>query len=340
MKRAILVHNPTAGKGSHSAEELLEWLSEAGFKARHVDAKNKKQMQSLREASGLIVIAGGDGTVHKVARRVVGRDTTLAVIPLGTANNIARSLGLEGNARTLIAALPSARKKTIDVGIAEGPWGKRVFMEGAGGGLFADVMAALDRGGARRKRRTGTGHKTRFTPNDMHLQPALHALAEALPEFKARASEVSIDGKKMSGRFLLLEAMNMPFLGPNLHLGPDADPGDGVLDFVLLGEDHREEFQGYLAHRLDGGKDAPVVTTIKGKRLRFVWGGSRLHVDDKIVSLDGPDSAKAVRAVIEMRIKPKALAFLLPPPRGHEGARRPKAPIGRSPRRRRRHKIG
>lgn len=340
MKRAILVYNPTAGKGAHSADELLAWLGEAGIKARLISAKKKKEMQSLREASGLIVIAGGDGTVHKVARRVVGRDTTLAVIPLGTANNIARSLGLAGEPRDLIAALPRARKKTVDVGIAEGPWGKRAFIEGAGGGLFADVMAALDGRRARRKRRADDENpKTRFMPHDLHLQPALHALAEALPNFKAKASDVVIDGKKISGRFLLLEAMNMPFLGPNLHLGPDADPGDGVLDFVLLGDDHREEFQGYLAHRLEGGDDAPIVTTIKGKRLSFVWGGSRLHIDDKVMPLNGTDTGKELREVIELRIKPGALTFLLPPPpRGHARARRAEAPVSRSPRRR--HRIG
>jgi diacylglycerol kinase family enzyme len=294
-------------------------------------------MRKLNEANGLIVVAGGDGTVHKVARRVVGRNTTLAVIPLGTANNIARSLGIVGEPRALITGLRRARKRALDVGIAEGPWGKRAFLEGAGGGLFADVMAALEGGRGRRRRRAESENpKTRFTPYDLHLQPALHALAEALPGFKARASDVVIDGKRISGRYLLLEAMNMPFLGPNLHLGPDADPGDGRLDFVLLDENQRKEFQGYLAHRIDGGDDAPRVTTIKGERLQFAWGGARLHVDDKVVSLNGQNGDKRRRVEIVLRVKPGALTFLLPR-KPRNAADSAKSTVGRSPRRR--HKI-
>jgi diacylglycerol kinase family enzyme len=339
-KRAILVHNPTAGKGpgAHSAAQLLGWLAEAGIQARLVNAKKKKEMRKLNEANGLIVIAGGDGTVHKVARRVVGRQTTLAVIPLGTANNIARSLGIVGEPRALIAGLGRARERALDVGIAEGPWGKRAFLEGAGGGLFADVMARLDGGRPRKKRRADAeNHKTRFTPYDLHLQPALHALAEALPEFRARASDVAIDGKRISGRYLLLEAMNMPFLGPNLHLGPDADPGDGKLDFVLLDEDQRKEFQDYLAHRIEGGDDAPRVTTIKGERLEFAWGGARLHVDDKVMSLNGENGTERKRLEIVLRVKPGALTFLLPRKPRHAGLARGKSKIGPSPRLR--HKI-
>lgn len=197
MKRAILVYNPTAGRGpgAHSGEQLLGWLAEAGIKARLVNAKKKKEMRRLSEAHGLIVVAGGDGTIHKVARRVVGRDTTLAVIPLGTANNIARSLGLVGAPRALIAGLGRARKRALDVGIAEGPWGKRAFLEGAGGGLFADVMAALDGGRTRRRRRAeSANHKTRFTPYDLHLQPAL--------QFAWSGKRLHVDDKvvSLSGR--------------------------------------------------------------------------------------------------------------------------------------------
>lgn len=315
MKRAILVHNKTAGRGKYTAAELVEWLAEAGFRARHIDAKNKRQLRSLRAVrGGLIVVAGGDGTVGKVARRVAGNGAALAVLPLGTANNIARSLGLAGEPRALIAGLKRARLKKVDVGIAKGPWGRRVFLEGVGAGLFADVMAALDGGRAARRKRSAGGEtgKTRFAPHDKHLERPLQALAETLPHYKAKATHVSIDGHEVSGRFLLVAAMNMPLFGPNLHLVPDADPGDGRFDIVLLGEDHREEFQGYLQHRLEGGKDAPKLTVRKGKRLRFEWGGRNLHIDDKSVSMrDGGDAGGASK-VVRIKIERGALAFLVP----------------------------
>jgi diacylglycerol kinase family enzyme len=329
MKRAILVHNPTAGEGKHSAAALAAMLRAKGYRVRHVHAKKKKQMRSLANARGLIVIAGGDGTVHKVARRIAGRDKTVTILPLGTANNIARSLGVHGTPGDLVAGLSRARERVIDLGVAKGPWGKRVFMEGTGGGLFAEVMARLDSGGRRRRRRSSSengNYKALFSRSDAHLTPALHALSDHLTEFKAKAFEVTIDGTKVSGNFLLLEAMNMPYLGPNLHLGPDADPGDGMLDFVLLSEADRDEFAGYLRHRLEGGRDAPCLTTLKGRRLHCIWRGSKLHIDDKI-ALAGNHKRPPE---IDIRIMPGALRLLVPrvkgaPPPRKNGTRPPPA---------------
>lgn len=310
MKRLILVHNPNAGDGKPTAEELTALLRGGGFRVAYVDAKDKGRLKALRRARGLIVAAGGDGTVHKVARRIAGCGKTMAVLPLGTANNIARSLGIRGTPAELAPRLKRAKTIAIDVGVAAGPWGRRIFIEGAGGGLFAEVMARLDSGRVRRrKRRAANGDgKTLFSRDEAHLAPSLHALAELLPAYKAKALDVAIDGARISGKFLLLEAMNMPYLGPNLHLGRDADPADGLLDFVLLSEERRQEFAGYLRHRLEGGKDAPHLTVVKGKRLRCAWRGSKLHIDDKI-ALTGTGNPPPE---IEVAVMPRAIRLLVP----------------------------
>jgi diacylglycerol kinase (ATP) len=327
MKRAILVHNPNAGDGKLSAEELTALLRGAGFRVRYVHAKEKKQMKSLRREKGLIVVAGGDGTVHRVARQIAGRGKTMTILPLGTANNIARSLGIQGTPAELVPRLKRAKTLAIDLGMARGPWGKRVFVEGIGGGLFAEVMAKLDSGRAGRRKRPAAANgndKTLFSKNEAHLMPSLHALAEHLPDFKAKAFEVTIDGAKVSGNFLLLEAMNMPYLGPNLHLGRDADLSDGRLDFVLLSEEHRQEFAEYIQHRLAGGNDAPNLTAIKGKHLHCVWHGSKLHIDDKIALTGGRKRPPE----IEIEIMRRAIRVLIPRLKGipadrKNGARSP-----------------
>lgn len=315
MKRAILVHNPNAGQGKHSAEELTALLRAAGFSVRYVHAKKKRQVRALRNAKGLIVVAGGDGTVHRVARRIAGYGKAITILPLGTANNIARSLGIRGTPAELVPNLGRAKEVAIDLGVAHGPWGKRVFVEGIGGGLFAEVMAKLDSGRARRRKRRAAengNYKTLFSKNEAHLMPGLHALEEHLPDFKAEAFEVTIDGVKISGDFLLLEAMNMPYLGPNLRLGRDADPADGKLDFVLLSEERRGEFADYIRHRLEGGTEAPNLTATQGKRLHCVWRGSKLHIDDKI-ALTG----RARRPPeIEVEVMPRAIRLLIPRVKG------------------------
>jgi diacylglycerol kinase (ATP) len=281
----------------------------------HVHAKKKRELKLLRKARGLIVVAGGDGTVHKVARQIAGHGKTMTILPLGTANNIARSLGIQGTPGEIVPQLKRAREIAIDLGVARGPWGKHVFVEGMGGGLFAEVMARLDAGRARRRKRPAAENgndKTLFSKIEAHLMPGLHALAEHLPGFKAKAFDVTIDGTRISGDFLLLEAMNMPYLGPNLHLGRDADPADGNLDFVLLSEERRGEFAAYIRHRLEGGTDAPHLTAIKGKRLHCVWRGSKLHIDDKIALI-----GRAKRPPeIDVEVMPRAVRLLIPRGKG------------------------
>ena len=89
-------------------------------------------------------MAGGDGTVAKVARRLVKSRSKIpmSVLPLGTANNVARTLGFDISAEAVIAGLKKGKTSSFDVGIARGPWGKRYFFEGAGAGLFADYLSA------------------------------------------------------------------------------------------------------------------------------------------------------------------------------------------------------
>jgi diacylglycerol kinase family enzyme len=312
LKRAILVYNRTAGDGRHCAEEWVELLRDAGYAAAIVDAKCKRSLRALPETAGTIFAAGGDGTVQRVARRIVGCRRTLAILPLGTANNIARSLGIDIGARAMIAGLEFARSRKVDLGVAIGPWGKRVFVEGVGGGIFADTMASLDAG----RRRTAAGRDknrvTRFSTRDLHLEPALHALAEALPRYRPRATEVSIDGRRMTGRFLMIEALNRPYFGPNLRLGPDIELDDGRLDFVLLDEAGRAEFGDYLAHRIDGGSEAPALTSLRGRRLEFVWAGPRLHIDDKAIATAKGRGAGREPVTVKIAVKPGALRLLVP----------------------------
>jgi diacylglycerol kinase family enzyme len=64
---------------------------------------------------------------------MVGRDVPVAVLPTGTANNIARSLGLlKRPFEELVDGWREARRVRLDVGIASGPWGQRYFVEGLG----------------------------------------------------------------------------------------------------------------------------------------------------------------------------------------------------------------
>src|SRR5512134_1926658 len=100
--RALLVHNPSAGSGRPTGEELLAALDRAGFSATYCSTKNGDLEEALAQPADIVIVAGGDGTVAKIARTLNDRKTLVAILPFGTANNIARCLGISGDPDALI----------------------------------------------------------------------------------------------------------------------------------------------------------------------------------------------------------------------------------------------
>jgi diacylglycerol kinase (ATP) len=99
--RATLFHNPSAG---HKADkdDILAAMKLADFDVRYVSVKQDDIEQALKKKTDLIVIAGGDGTITEVITKLSDRSIPVAVLPLGTANNIARSIGVAGTPQELV----------------------------------------------------------------------------------------------------------------------------------------------------------------------------------------------------------------------------------------------
>src|SRR5688572_16732082 len=238
MMRATLMHNPKAGDKGPSARKLMGWLENAGYAVRYQSTRKKQFAKALKEPGDLVIVAGGDGTVTKVARHLVGTGTPLAILPLGTANNIAGALGIGGKPKRVIAALESARAASLDVGRVRSSWDDLRFFEGIGVGLFTEAMCLADSkdaaGDAQPKRKSPVfGRELRF-------------LRRALLHYKPLMWTIEVDGEDLSGEYLLCEVMNTGAIGPQLSLAPAADSADGLLDVILLGETHRERLHAYL----------------------------------------------------------------------------------------------
>jgi diacylglycerol kinase family enzyme len=136
--RAILVHNPSAGDKSLSSDALIRMLNDAGYEPEvHSDV----DLASLN--AEMIIAAGGDGTVTKVVMEAPP-GARVGVIPLGTANNIANSLGIAGRPEQIIAGWANSITKTIDIWRAQGPWGERTFIEGCGVGALTRAAHHMD----------------------------------------------------------------------------------------------------------------------------------------------------------------------------------------------------
>ena len=91
--RVTLIHNATAGDGEHT-REWVEGLLGGRHDARYLSMDDDDWRAGLAEPADLVVVAGGDGTVASVVTALAGRTTPAAVVPLGSANNIARTLGV------------------------------------------------------------------------------------------------------------------------------------------------------------------------------------------------------------------------------------------------------
>ena len=145
--KVTLIHNPEAGDDTQSSgDQIIRLIRRAGHKAKYFSSKGKNG-KSAEKPCDIVAVAGGDGTVGKVARRLIDSRTPIAVLPMGTANNIANTIGVTGRKfEELIEAWNAAHCANFDAGVAKGPWGLRYFIEGFGVGLFAETMFKIENG--------------------------------------------------------------------------------------------------------------------------------------------------------------------------------------------------
>lgn len=281
--RVTLLHNPKAGgDAAASRDDLVGWLERAGMEAVYIDTKKDDLDEALEDPGALVIAAGGDGTIAKAARRLAGRGIPMAILPFGTANNIARSLEIEGDAESLVEALGAvplrdAPRRRLDVGVARARWGERRFVEGAGSGLLAGLLATDER--------EEKATKEHSDDPERRIGIGLELLLRVAREMEARRWRVTADGRSFAGDFVMVEAVNIRSLGPRVQIAPDADPGDGKLDLVLVRESERGALVEYLERLLAGESADPPVHARRAHTIRIA--GEResfehdFHVDDK-----------------------------------------------------------
>ncbi len=112
------MHNPKAGRGNHGKKELMAALANAGHHAIYESTKNSDYKKALEKSVDLVLAAGGDGTVGKVGRELIDSGMPLGVLPLGTAKNLARSLGFTAPPEEIVAGLERGKKRAFDIGLA------------------------------------------------------------------------------------------------------------------------------------------------------------------------------------------------------------------------------
>lgn len=298
MKVARLLHNPKAGNEEHGKDELAGLIEANGFECRYSSTK-ENGWEDLETDLDFVVVAGGDGTVRKITkellnRKVIEKTFPIALLPLGTANNIGKTLEIEGETADIIRGSRNGKLKKYDVGRIYGLTDASFFLESFGYGLFPYLMQEMEK----------VDDDLKDTP-EKKIQAALNVLHKITATYEPGFCKLIIDGSDHSGHFLMAEVMNTKSIGPNLVLSPNGDPGDGELEMVTVPESDREKFAAYVLNKVNGSEETYLFNTIKAKEVEVSWAGTHLHVDDEVVKISEDTE-------VRIEIKAGLLEFLVP----------------------------
>ena len=235
-KRTMLIFNPSAGATRESPVQIVDvihemqtwklvpetYLVEPGW-----DLPNAVQ-EALTRGFRMFVVCGGDGTISAVARTLAGTRATLGIIPIGTQNNTALSLGIPSNIPDAIAILRTGKRIKVDVGMATCGNVKMVFLEVCSVGLISTLFPSAD----------DIQHG-----NLARVGEFLTTLAGSPP---AEIKLILDGGKEIHNLGHVLLVSNMPYIGLHYQLGAAASFKDGLLDVSFFAELSKLDLLGYV----------------------------------------------------------------------------------------------
>jgi diacylglycerol kinase (ATP) len=289
--RALLVHNPTAGTKGHDKVSIIDALHLADFKVDYVSTKEDKVKDALKHPADLVVAAGGGGTVAYVFKHMRDYSVPIGVLPLGSANNIARSLGIAGTPQELAEQWRTGHVRPFNLIVVNGLKEEIVCTEAFGVGLIATLIERRAKG----KKADGADD----------IRRGRRALKEILTEAEPHDIEINIDGKPWKSDLLGVEILSIPFTGPALPLAHDADPSDDLLDAVGVERDKGEDVVDWLK---SPHESAPPVIVRQGTKIDVRWRGVESRIDDKLVK------AKSDWQEVTLACAEKPLRILVPAP--------------------------
>jgi diacylglycerol kinase family enzyme len=288
--RATLIHNKKAGGGAHCRSDLEALLQRAEYRVAYYAAKHCDLAAALAAPADLVVVAGGDGTVARVARKARAGAPPIAILPLGIANNVAHSLGTAGALDDLVAGWRDVEPRPFYPLTAIGPWGTRRLVEGIGFGAIEQGMAYM------------TGKPG--------IAEARRAVAERMVSAAPECLELRLDGETIEGRFSVLELTAIPLVGPNLRLAAATDPSEPRFEICFIG-DSREERQALSRWAADPEHAGPAPLSLRLAGRATISGQyRRLRLDGRLWPKKPGELVGPAVGPITLSIEPKALHFL------------------------------
>jgi diacylglycerol kinase (ATP) len=220
--QVLIVYNPAAGQSPDLKTTLdrvanlwrdLGWQVQIAATTAPGDATTKAKT-AAQSGYNAVIAAGGDGTVNEVMNGLVGTDTALGVLPLGTVNIWAREMGLSMDMLKAADSLGKSELTKIDVGMA----GNRYFLLMAGIGFDAAVTATV-------------------RSEEKKLLGAIAYVKQAIQiawNFRGVRLKLRIDGKRVRGKILMVIVGNSQLYGGVIKFTAHATIDDGLLDVCVI----------------------------------------------------------------------------------------------------------
>ncbi|MYZ47525.1 lipid kinase [Propylenella binzhouense] len=219
-RRALLLLNRRARRGTHSIDGARAVFGRNAIELVEPEIGAAGMADRVREAADidLVIVGGGDGSLNSVARAVIERDLPLGILPLGTANDLARTLAIPPDPVRAAEVIAAGHTRRLDLGEVNG----HPFFNVASVGFSADLARGLT---AEAKRRWGVlGYGA----------AALRILSQSRPF----TLHIAHDGRIEKVRTIQLSVGNGRFYGGGMTVEANARPDDGRLDVYSLEVPH------------------------------------------------------------------------------------------------------
>jgi len=240
---------PTNGGSRERLEEILarHGLADALIPTSSPAEAKAVTREAVREGLELVVAAGGDGTIGTVAGELLGTDTALGILPLGSVMNIPRMLGIPRDLEPAAELLATGTVRVVDVGEASG----RTFYEAGSVGMNAAMFREAQR----------------FDRGDW--LSILRTVAVALRYRPARMT-IRLDDRVVRTRALMVAVSNGPYSGVGMTVAPGARLDDGRFDVRVFRRFSKWQLLRHLASIAFGRRRyAPEIATYRSRRVRI-----------------------------------------------------------------------
>ena len=287
-KRALLLVNRHSRKGQNRFAQAVDILNDLGFELIVVPIQSSEHLPQLVHKHGpkvdLVIVGGGDGTLNGVVDSLVEMNLPLGILPLGTANDLARTLKIPTTIPQACQIIAEGQLKYVDLGWVNG----KHFFNAASLGLSVEITEKLSKGA---KRRWGVLAYA-FT--------AFQVISQTHP-FHA---QIQINGETIRVKTIQIAVGNGRFYGGGMAVAQDATIDDQRLDVYSLELQHWWQIFPLL-WRLPQGQhgNLPWVRTFEGEYLEiYTRKAQDINTDGEIV----------VKTPATFRVIPQSLGVFVP----------------------------